>query len=334
MDEQFDVAGRTRHRTVHPTEHDRTTRRQLLVDLGPHPLANGLVAHDTLAARHLVTSGLELRLDQPDHCGGGSRQRQQRWRHGAQRDERQVSDDNVERTADRRPVGVAHVHSLVDDNALIVAQLLVELTVTDIDGDDAPRPTLEEAIGEPTGRRASVECDKTSHIDAELVEGGVELVAASADEAAHPDEGDWLVSSDEAAGLEGRCTGNGHEPGIDDVVSLGAAAGESPAHELGVEPAAGCHAQRFLAALALVAPDFFAGDFVAADVVAADFVAGDVVPARFAGAARLAATFVGAAFFEAAVFLAGDFLAAAFFFAGAVRVAPLDADAAALATTA
>ena len=58
----------------------------------------------------------------------------------------------------------------------------MELPVADVDGDDRRRAALEDAVGEPARRRAGVEHASAFDVDGEGVEGGVELLAAPADE--------------------------------------------------------------------------------------------------------------------------------------------------------
>jgi len=53
--------------------------------------------------------------------------------------------------------------------------------VTDVDGDDRRRAPLEQAVGEPSGRRPGVEAAQPGGIDAEPVEGTGQLEAAPGD---------------------------------------------------------------------------------------------------------------------------------------------------------
>ena len=65
----------------------------------------------------------------------------------------------------------------------MAAQPRVELAVADVDGDHVGGAGLEQAVGEPPGRRAGVQAATTGRVEGEAVEGGVQLVAAAADEA-------------------------------------------------------------------------------------------------------------------------------------------------------
>ena len=52
---------------------------------------------------------------------------------------------------------------------------MVELAVADVDGVDAPRAALQQAVGEAAGRGADVEADQAAGVDAEMLDGGRQL---------------------------------------------------------------------------------------------------------------------------------------------------------------
>ncbi len=59
---------------------------------------------------------------------------------------------------------VARVDALAHFDARVCAQPPVDLVVADIDGDDAPRAVLQEAVGEAAGRGAHVETRQAAHV--------------------------------------------------------------------------------------------------------------------------------------------------------------------------
>ena len=81
---------------------------------------------------------------------------------------------------------VARVGLLERDDALIALQLLCELVLADIDGEDFLRAALEQNLGEAAGRRAHVEADLALGGDAEMVERMDEFQAAARDEGIGP----------------------------------------------------------------------------------------------------------------------------------------------------
>ena len=99
-----------------------------------------------------------------------------------------------------------HVDPLQDGDPVVAAEALMQLTVPDVDGVDLRRPALEEAVGEATGGRARIERRAgRSTSTAKRVEGGIELLAAPADEAGRrAEELDGLVGRHQAGRLVGR----------------------------------------------------------------------------------------------------------------------------------
>ena len=66
---------------------------------------------------------------------------------------------------------VAHVRALAHLHPRVGAQPLVELAVADVDGHDRGRAPLQEAVGEPAGRRAEVERPAAGDVDARTARG-------------------------------------------------------------------------------------------------------------------------------------------------------------------
>ena len=65
--------------------------------------------------------------------------------------------DHVDVSTDRLRRDIADVRSLEDGDSLVVADPRVELTVTNVEGDDAAGAALQQAVRESTRRRTTVE---------------------------------------------------------------------------------------------------------------------------------------------------------------------------------
>ena len=93
---------------------------------------------------------------------------------------------------------VAHVRPLHRVHAGVGAQGPRELSVADVDGDDAGGAGLQEAVGEPSGGGARVERVPPARVDVESLEGRRELLAAARDETRGPGpDVNGLVGGDE-----------------------------------------------------------------------------------------------------------------------------------------
>ena len=148
--------------------------------------------------------------------------------------------------------------------------------MADVDGVDAGGPTLEQAIGEATGRRPRIEGTAAADKHGEAGQRRIELQSASAHEGRGRAEDDHrLVGRNEARRLVRGCTRDEDAAGGDRRLGLVPAGEEAPSHELGVEPAAGAGAQlaAFLTDLAVEA-GFLAGAFLVGALCAAEFLAG------------------------------------------------------------
>jgi hypothetical protein len=102
------------------------------------------------------------------------------------------------------------------DDARIGAELPIELAVSDVECDDAPRAALQEHVGEAPCRGPDVERQASRHVETEDVERVRELDAAAAHigmiGAAHRDDG---VRRDAGARLAGRLAVHGDDTGED-----------------------------------------------------------------------------------------------------------------------
>src|SRR5207253_5244217 len=95
----------------------------------------------------------------------------------AQRDERQIGDDEIDAFRQLEPL--ARVHALARDDAGVGTELPVQLALAHIDRVHPDGAALEEAVGEAAGGRPDVQRDLAARVDAELVQGRVELLATA-----------------------------------------------------------------------------------------------------------------------------------------------------------
>ena len=108
----------------------------------------------------------------------------------------------------------------------------MQLAVADVERDHPGRSTLEQGVREAAGRGAQVEGVASRRVDAELVEGVRELLAAAGDEAWRALDLERRVLGELLAGLAVA----GHETGQHERLRLGTALGEPALHQQHVEP--------------------------------------------------------------------------------------------------
>src|SRR6266568_877731 len=123
--------------------------------------------------------GRELRLDQRNERGGGSREPQRTGKHPLERDEAHVDDDEIRRLREAPRIERADVGLLERDHVGPLAQPRVELIAADVERIDEPCSTGEQHIGESAGRGADVEAHAAARIDAEVIERRRELWPAA-----------------------------------------------------------------------------------------------------------------------------------------------------------
>ncbi len=161
------------------------------------------VTDHALAPAHLDPAGLELGLYQHHDLGAEPGQGAGEHRgHGAQRDEREVGRDHVERGPPHRgELECPDVGAFQHLDPAVLAQRRIELTVPDVHRDHHGGTPAQQTVGEAPRGRAGVEASTTGHLHAEAVQRGFELVSATRHEAAGVD-----VDDDDRIGL-------GHETG-------------------------------------------------------------------------------------------------------------------------
>ncbi len=132
--------------------------------------ARRFVTDHALAARRLLAAHLELRLDERDEVAGVAGALRDRWKQLAQGYERRVDDGDVAMAADGLRRQDPCVGPLHDENARVDPELVRQLAVAHVHGDDHGRTALQEAVGESARRRAEIEAARTSHVEPKRVE--------------------------------------------------------------------------------------------------------------------------------------------------------------------
>ena len=139
------------------------------------------------------------------------------------------------------------VDALHDAHALVVAELPVQLTLPHVDRVDARRAALQDAVGEAAGGRADVEHDHPRHVDAEVVERTLELLAAAGHEARPGFDRDDRVLRHRGRGAVGAVAGDAHRAGEDQRLGALAARCELTLDQQLIETYAACHHAAILA---------------------------------------------------------------------------------------
>ncbi len=207
-------------------------------------LRSGRGIADDPARADRVAPGLELRLHERDDVPAVAQVRKRRREREAQRDERDIGDDEVD--ALRELEALPHVHALARDHPWVLAQRPVELAAADVHRMDAQRAALQERVGEAAGRGADIERDASANVDAQIVERARELGAAARYVARASLDADGDVVGDERRRTVRRLTFDAHGAGHDERLRALAARSERARHQELVEAApsarAGGHA--------------------------------------------------------------------------------------------
>src|SRR6266542_3959817 len=132
---------------------------------------------------------------------------------------------------------MADVGALEHRHPGVVPQPGMQLTTTDVDRHHPARAPLEQAVREPARGCPRVEGGPTDHIDTEMTEGGVQLLAAAADEPRTVSgDAQRFFGRDETRRLLGGSAADGHPSGSDVGSGPLPTGGQAPTDELGVEP--------------------------------------------------------------------------------------------------
>ena len=133
---------------------------------------------------------------------------------------------------------MAGVDSLVHDHARIVAQLPVELSMADIEGVHAGGSVLQQAIGEAAGGCAEVQADLAGRIDFEMLQRGLQLEAAPANESRAREDFDAAGCGHALAGLLRFAVIDQNLAGHDEGLRFFPGIGQTAVQEQEVEPLA------------------------------------------------------------------------------------------------
>ena len=151
-------------------------RRQSRRDALEHLAVDLRVANDPTLA-HRATPGLELGLHEQDEPRIGECAACERRRHREQRDEREICDRERHRAPDGVRFEMPDVGALQRRDARVGAQRPRELPSADVDRDDLRGTSLEQAVGEASGRRSGIEDPQPTRLQAEGRERRLELLA-------------------------------------------------------------------------------------------------------------------------------------------------------------
>ena len=116
----------------------------------------------------------------------------------------------------------------------------MDLAVADVDGQHATGTSLEQAVGETTGRTPGVDRCPLGDIDVELIKCRLKLVAASADKPrSAPQDLDRIRGSHLAARLVSNRTANQYSTSLDRLTGLSPRFDEPSSDEHLIEPLSG-----------------------------------------------------------------------------------------------
>ena len=109
------------------------------------------ILDDSATLAHLGATRLELGFDQRHHVARAREQFLKDREQSRSRDEREVGDDQVEHDAGKLLAQHADIGPFHRDHARVGQELLVELSMSDIDRVNGCGASLQEAIGEAAG---------------------------------------------------------------------------------------------------------------------------------------------------------------------------------------
>ena len=145
---------------------------------GDGALVQFRVADDAAFADEFLFK-FELRLDEDEESGIGLRDGDQCGDELGDRDKRDVDSDEGGWFGEI--VGLEEARIFLDGaNVFVALQFPVELRGVDVDGVDAARTVLKEAIGETAVRCADVEAEAIVNVNGKIGEGAFELCARTA----------------------------------------------------------------------------------------------------------------------------------------------------------
>src|SRR5690606_17781561 len=123
----------------------------------------------------------------------------ERGEDGAQGDEGEVRDHEVDAGAEKLRGEVPHARAVAHQDAGIVPDVGGELVVTDVDGDHTGGAAAQQHVGEPAGGGPGVEAEQTARVQVEQLEGAGQLVRGAGgvlDAVGHVDHAQLLAGGD------------------------------------------------------------------------------------------------------------------------------------------
>lgn len=140
----------------------------------------------------------------------------------------------------------ASIGALDEANARIVAELHSDLPEAGVDGGDVCSTALQKAVGKATGRGADVEAGSACNVDSPVVECGLKLETAAANEGhVVAEEADGGIGCDRCAGLVDFLFVDENAAGEDESAGTFAALCKAPVNEEDVDADFGVYAQDF-----------------------------------------------------------------------------------------
>ena len=155
----------------------------------------------TAAAAHRCVleaiSALAVRRQAREHGGKDARERDERDIDHGQAD--RLGQLDRLRVSGVEAIGVGALHR---DHSRIPAQRIGQLSASHVESIDARRTTLQQGVGESAGRGAHIEADTALDLHLERLQGGIQLLAATRDEARRRGQLDGHLRVDEVARLQ------------------------------------------------------------------------------------------------------------------------------------
>lgn len=245
MHEELAVAISPGDRRVGPPQDGAVGGPERCLDVGPDTVPHRWVGDHPTTSVDLGASRFELRLDQEHHRSTRLAHRDERIDDQSERDERQVTDDDIDLTAEHVGVDPPHVGPFQIDDTRVGAESLVQLPATDVDGEDARRSALQNAVGEAARRRTSIEHHCAGDVDLELTQSVIEFEAAASDEprrwSVHRET---VVRRNLAGGPLRSGTVDDHPMLLDEGLCLGPTRREATTDEFEIESSARRHGCR------------------------------------------------------------------------------------------
>ena len=203
---------------------------------------------DDASFTDVAAAGFELRLDEDD----GLRERR---RGGEYRGKKECCGDEGDIHYKQGQCGLAgfsecvggeeaSIGALDEANARVVAELHSDLPEAGVDSSDVRSAALQKAVGKATGRGADVEAGSACNVDSPVVECGLKLETAAANEGhVVAEEADGGIGCDRCAGLVDFLFVDEDAAGKDEGTSTFAALYKAPVNEEDVDADFGVYAQ-------------------------------------------------------------------------------------------